>query len=314
MGTIQLKKAIATLEREGFDVQVIEGAVTEADHPRNLDTADDNCLVFYIGDDEKQVKHLNNCILLCSRQFPGVNPGITQVIIDEPKLAFYILAQAFAPPRPVQGIHPTSIIHPDAEIHPTAHIGPFCQIEECKIGENTIIQSNIKVFAKTEIGRDVVVEANTCIGAFGLGWAWGKDGKMWVMPQFGGTIIGDDCFIGTNVTIARGSLQDTIIENGCKIAHGTKIGHNCHIGEMTHIANGTAIAGSTNIGKRCFIGTGACFRPAVTIGNDVVVGVGAAVIGTFEEDDIILTGVPATARKRDGRILAGLPKPRKTGE
>jgi NDP-sugar pyrophosphorylase family protein len=42
--------------------------------------------------------------------------------------------------------------------------------------------------------------------------------------------IGDDVEIGSNTTVDRGALDDTVIGDGCKIDNLVQVGHNCNIG------------------------------------------------------------------------------------
>ena len=63
--------------------------------------------------------------------------------------------------------------------------------------------------------------------------------------------------IGSNCSIDRGALDDTIIEEGVVIDNLVQIAHNVHIGAHTAIAAKCGIAGSTRIGKNCIL-AGAC--------------------------------------------------------
>ena len=67
-------------------------------------------------------------------------------------------------------------------------------------------------------------------------------------------MIGDDVEIGSNSTIDRGAIGDTVIEDGVKIDNLVQIGHNVRIGAHTVIAACVGISGSTTIGKRCMLG------------------------------------------------------------
>ena len=51
------------------------------------------------------------------------------------------------------------------------------------------------------------------------GFGFARDGdKHWVkIPQIGRVVIGDDVEIGSNTTIDRGALDDTVIGNGVKL-------------------------------------------------------------------------------------------------
>lgn len=301
---------IQLLEKEGLEVSVHGRKDVIIDHLCSLEQADRNSLCFYIGYDNEKLSHLENCILICNSGVLSRNLTVTHIATKDPKLAFYIIAQDFTPPKPSPKIHPSCVIHPEAIIHPTVSVGPFCVLDKCLIRENAILHSNVRVYENTVIGASTVIEANTCIGATGQVWAWDKNGKRWELPQIGGTVIGDNCFIGSNVTIVRGALGDTAIGNECRIAHGSMLGHNCKIGDYTFISNGVAISGSVAIGSHCFLGSGSRYRPGISLGHSIYVGVGAVVINDFHEKNSVLAGVPSKVIKilRDNVQLAGIPK------
>jgi acetyltransferase-like isoleucine patch superfamily enzyme len=52
------------------------------------------------------------------------------------------------------------------------------------------------------------------------------------------------------------------------------------------------------IGDNCWLGTGCSILPGVRLGNHVIVAAGAVVTKRFEENDIIIAGVPARIVKR----------------
>ena len=67
------------------------------------------------------------------------------------------------------------------------------------------------------------------------------------IPQIGRVIIENNIEIGSNCSIDRGSLQDTLIKNGTKIDNLVHIAHNCIIGENCIIAGMVGLAGSTTL-------------------------------------------------------------------
>jgi len=297
------------LRSAGITVEIAGSANRVVEHLKNIELADDRSLTFYIGRDPMALDHLKECSVLC---LPGVKPGnetVTSLFTEDPKLAFYIAAQKFMPEPPPPGVHPTAILHPEARVHPSASIGPFCLIDKCVIGEGTHIQSHVRIGENTRIGKNVQVETGTYVGATGQVWAWDKQGRKWIMPQLGGVVVEDDCFIGSNVSLVRGALQDTVLRRGCRIAHGSMIGHNCHFGRETFVSNGVAIAGAVTTGKYCFLGSGSRYRPGIRLGDNVTVGVGAVVIESFLEEGAVLAGVPAKIIKRAhwGEKLTGFP-------
>jgi len=120
---------------------------------------------------------------------------------------------------------------------------------KCTIGDYTVIYPNIVIYDGVQIGSFCEVNANTTLGAEGMGSDRYTDGKITRFPHFSNLIIKDRVFIGPNAIIARGVLTPTTIECGCMIDAFTHIGHNSHIGDDVEIIAGAVICGSVKIGK-----------------------------------------------------------------
>ena len=69
--------------------------------------------------------------------------------------------------------------------------------------------------------------------------------------------IGDEVEIGANTCIDRGTLDDTVLEDGVKLDNLIQIGHNVRIGAHTAMAGCVGVAGSAQIGAHCTFGGGA---------------------------------------------------------
>jgi UDP-3-O-[3-hydroxymyristoyl] glucosamine N-acyltransferase len=124
-------------------------------------------------------------------------------------------------------------------------------------------------------------------------------------------IIKDDVFIGSNITIVKGSFKNrsTYIGRGTMIAHGTMIGHGVKIGPNNHFANNVSVAGSVMTGKNCFFGSGSVIRPHIKIASDTIVGAGAVVVNNFDQETgIVLVGNPARVLKNIKKSYSGVPK------
>ena len=303
-----VKSLIGLLDKEGLNVDLSGDIAFKVSHLRNLDAADPNCLTFYVGEDSSFLEHLRDCVLICKANLT-VPKSVTRIIVHDPKLCFYIIAQLFSVSFPKNFKHPTAIIHPEAVIRPNCYIGPYSVIEKCQLGESVVIQAHVHLYDGTTVGNRTVIESGTCIGVTGQIWAWDSDGKRWIMPQLGGVLIEEDCFIGSNISIARGALQDTVIKKGARISHGSMIGHNCQIGKETFLSNRIAMSGSTSVGDYCFIGSGAVIKPGLTIGNQITIGAGAVVTKSFNEKGVVIAGVPAKVVKKtkNGEQLKGVP-------
>jgi len=174
----------------------------------------------------------------------------------------------------VNGVHSSAVIAKSAVIATNVSIGPYCIIGEnthiadntilearvtignnCTIGSACLIKPNVVINCECKIGNRVILHSGAIIGADGFGLARDKD--KWIkVPQLGAVQIGDDCEIGANTTIDRGTLDDTILEEDVHLDNQIQIAHNVYIGAHTVMAGCSAVAGSAKIGKNCLVGGG----------------------------------------------------------
>lgn len=254
-------------------------------------------LYYYSGVPPGPFDDLVDSVVICREEVARATEHCSSIAVySDPQVVFYRLCGLLFRTAPSPGVHPTAIIHPEAEIGERVYIGPYAVIGRSCIGDESVIYAHVVVLDGCEIGKRVVIEPNSCIGATGVAWIWGEEGERIVLPQIGGVRVGDGVFLGSDVSIVRGMINEfTTIGDGTMIAHGSKIGHSAVLGVHCHLANNVSIAGSVVLGDRCFLGSGAVVRPHVKLAPGTVVGVGAAVIKDVLEPDTTVAGVPATA-------------------
>lgn len=243
----------------------------------SLENAQNNQIAFVNGHKYlEQARSSKAGVLITTAELQAQLPEHQNfLIVPNPYLAFAILTHAFERKTNAVGIENTAQIHSSAIISDTAYIGHYVVIgEDCVIGDHTVIQSHAKIDDGVEIGKQcfidshvtitgeskiadrVRIHANTVIGSEGFGFA-PYQGKWHRIVQLGSVYIGNDVRIGSNCSIDRGALDDTVIEEGVVIDNLVQIAHNVHIGAHTAIAAKCGIAGSTRIGKNCIL-AGAC--------------------------------------------------------
>ncbi len=189
------------------------------------------------------------------------------LVHPNPYKAFALIAQTFYPSEKPPGfiatsamIESTAIIGVDCFIAHGAYIGNQVKIgNRCKIGVNTyigdavtigddcLIEDNVSI-RHAVIGNNVVIYSGARIGQDGFGFASDANGH-YKIPHAGGVIIGNDVEIGANTCIDRGSLDNTVIEDWCRLDNLVQIGHNVKIGKGSVIVAQVGIAGSTEIGE-----------------------------------------------------------------
>lgn len=247
------------------------------------------------------------------------------LVADNPYAVYARVAQLLYPPRrAAAGLHPTACVEPSSVIKDGvsigAHavigaqvrlgrdvrIGPGCVIEDgVEIGAGSALIAQVTVRHGCRIGERVLIHPGVVIGSDGFGFARERD--TWIkIPQLGCVIIGDDVEIGSNTTIDRGALGDTVIEDGVKLDNQIQVAHNVHIGAHTAIAGCTGIAGSARIGRRCAIGGGVGILGHLEIADDVQLTARTLVTQSITVSGSYSSGAPleATAawRKNHARM------------
>ena len=262
----------------------------------SLESANKNSVSFF--NNSKYLSLLKNtkaALVILDRESSGHYAG-ARIVADNPYLYFAKISRLLNPIKILKKeIHKSAIIHSTCKLGRDIYIGPNVIIEENVsvangvtihggviiesdnvIGDNSIIHPNVVLKTNTIIGKNCTIYAGAVIGSDGFGYA--KDNDKWLaIPQIGKVVLGDNVDIGSNSTIDRGALDDTIISSGVKIDNLVQIGHNCIIGENTIIAGCVGIAGSAKIGKNCAIGGAAMILGHLSITDNVTISPGSMI-------------------------------------
>ncbi len=138
-------------------------------------------------------------------------------------------------------------------------------------------------------GEPDYVGENTVIGGPGFGW-YGTPPKRF--PHIGGVHFNPGVEIGSNVTIDRGALGNTMIDFDVKIDNGVHVGHNARIGAESILTAHCVIGGSVVIGRNVWVGLGAMIKNQIRVGDDATIGMGAIVIRDVPAGETVI-GNPA---------------------
>lgn len=233
--------------------------------------------------------------------------NVVVISTTDARKAFVRAVAAFFSPARLHGIHPTAVIDPDAVIHSTAYIGPHVVLGACVVGANTEIHANVVVYKNTRIGENVTINSGTVIGADGFGYERDVDGSMTKFIHLGGVLIEDNVEIGTNTSIDRGTLGNTIIERGVKIDNQIHIAHNCHIRENAVVIAQSMVGGSVTIGARAWVAPGVVIMNGITLGDDSYCGLGAIVTKSVKDGETVM-GNPARPLAEAKALLAAQKK------
>jgi UDP-3-O-[3-hydroxymyristoyl] glucosamine N-acyltransferase len=237
-----------------------------------------------------------------------VDTDRTFVAVADPRLAFLRIVRSFFAERVTPGIHPTAVIDASATIGNDVFIGPFTWIaKDCSVGDGSVIHTNVSIYPKTRIGRNVTIHAGTVIGADGYGYQRNERGELEKFPHIGGVLIEDDVEVGSNTSIDRGTLGDTILRQGARVDNQVHIAHNVIVGRHAAVIANAMIGGSTTIGEGAWIAPAACVRDRLTIGANATVGLGAVVVKDVPDGATVI-GAPARPADEYKRFLAAATK------
>ena len=181
----------------------------------------------------------------------------------------------------------------------TVNAGQNVVIEEnVEIGEGTIIEHNVVIYSGSKIGKNCVIRSNTSIGCQSYNYYPNSSGHLVAFPAIGGVNIKDEVEIGSNCSIAKGLITDTLINERAKLDNQVNVAHDCVIGADTTITAGVTFCGYVTVGKRTRIAPQASIRQRLNIGSDATVGLGAVVIRDVPNNAIV-AGNPATVLKNN---------------
>jgi UDP-3-O-[3-hydroxymyristoyl] glucosamine N-acyltransferase len=274
----------------------------------------------------KYAKYLNQtkatAVLIAENQEP---PPIDHIIVDDPYVAFLEILSKLYPTKDPDfgGIHPAAIIAENAKIGKGVQIGPNVYVgNSAEIGDNTIIYPNCVISEKVKIGKNcrlfacitirescqlgdnIIIHDGTVIGSDGFGFA-PQGEKYKKIPQMGIVVIENDVEIGSNCSVDRATLGETIIKQGCKIDNLVQIAHNVVVESNTVIAAQTGISGSTKIGKHVTLAGQVGIVGHIEIGDNAIVAAKSGVPKSIPAGEIWF-GYPASPIMKQKKIEASL--------
>ena len=280
---------------------------------RGFEQAAPQSITFAIGE---YVEHIGLCkagVVILEQEAP--NAPMTQIIVDNAKVAFAQVLQLFHPPVVIpREIHPTAIIGENVKLGDNIAIGAYCVINDnAVIGDNVTIRPYVYIGHNTRVGNDcdiytgavvhencilgnrVVLRAKAVIGGEGFGFAT-ENGVHTHIPQVGNVILEDDVEIGSCTTIDNATMGSTLVRKGTKIDNLVHLGHNVEIGENCFLIAQVGIAGSTKCGNNViFAGQTGC-TGHITIGDNAKFAGKTGITGNVPAD-AVMAGYPMRPHK-----------------
>ena len=235
----------------------------------------------------KKFSMLSSSISACVIQKGVEIEAKVKIIAENSKEVFFSILEEFwsSGDENELAIGKGSVIGKNVQLGERVRIGCNCSIVgEVIIGAGTIIGDNVVIKNKVNIGQNCMIQSLSVIGEDGYGYSENENHVKTMIRHFGGVIIEDDVFIGSHTNIARGTIDNTIIKSGVKIAPSTHIGHNNYIGENTAIVC-SKLFGSVKVGSNAYISS-SIIRNQLKIGKNVIVGMGSVVTHDISDNKV----------------------------
>lgn len=259
----------------------------------------------------KYIKDLSgtraSCVIV---KEPIADIEIAQLRVSNPYLVFAkLLKHFYVKQKAPIGISKDAIVSDKTEIGTDVSIFPFAFLsdgvsigdrtviypyvfigENTTIGEQCIIYPNVTLRENVKIGNRVIIHSGSVIGSDGFGYVFGE-GRHYKIPQVGGVIIEDDVEIGSNVSVDRATLGNTVIGKGTKIDNLVQIAHNVKIGENSIIVAQVGIGGSSEIGNFVYLAGQVGVADHVKIDSETMIGAQSGIMGHVTKG--VYSGTPA---------------------
>lgn len=205
-------------------------------------------------------------------------------------------------------VSPGVVISEDVKIAARTVLLPNCVIgPKAQIGSDCVIFPGVVIYPRTVVGARVRIHANSVIGSDGFGYARGAQGsvKIW---HLGKVVIGDDVEIGSGTMIDRGTMKDTIIEEGAKIDNLVQIGHNGHVGAHAVLCGQTGLAGNVTVGAGAILAGKVGVADKLRIGKGAIVGPFSGLSKDVGDGEVVMGVIPARPRREWWNMVAQIDK------
>jgi UDP-3-O-[3-hydroxymyristoyl] glucosamine N-acyltransferase len=243
---------------------------------------------------------------IIAKELPG-STGTNFLIHPDPYFAFsQALTLFFQSPGATltKGIAKSAAIASSATIGQDTHIGNFVEVGEnthigdnskvmagsiignnCKIGKNCMIYPNVTIYDGCTLGDNVAIHSSTVIGSDGFGYAF-HGGVHNKVQQVGIVRIEANVEIGSNCSVDRAAIGETVIGEGTKIDNLVQIAHNVKIGRRCLIISQVGISGSVTLGEYVTLAGQVGVVGHLEIGDRVIVAAQSGVPKSLDRDKV----------------------------
>ena len=264
------------------------------------------------------------CVLVRAESLAEPAGPAVRIVVGDPHGAMAKVLGAMFPVPPHQGgIDPTARLGPGVRLGEGVMVGPFvvlgCGVvlgDRVRLGAGVVLEDGVSIGADsdlgphvvcyrgTRLGRRCVIKAGAVLGGTGFGYISSPEGHARI-PHVGGCVLGDEVEIGSNCSVDRGSIDDTVIGGGTKLDNHVHIGHNARLGRRCLLMGGTVLAGSADLGDGVIVAGHSAIAGHLRIGDNARIGAKSGVISPVP-DGGDWTGYPARPHREWLRAQASI--------
>jgi len=276
----------------------------------SIQKASSDDLIFFENTIYKEIiKETKANVCITKKEYVKFLPkSCLAIITEDPYLVFALLTNLFTPfPKSNGKIMDNIYLSTSCQIGNNVQIDSFSSIKEnttignnviimgnCVIGPNASIDDNCIIYnnctiENSTLGKNCIIKSGAIIGGNGFGFH--AKNKINIYHS-GGVLIQDNVMIGSNTTIDRGVIDNTIIKAHSRLDNLVQIAHNVILGEHTIIAAQVGISGSVKIGNNVMIGGQAGIAGHLNIGNNVMIAAKSGVTKNISDNSKV-AGFPA---------------------
>ena len=141
------------------------------------------------------------------------------------------------------------------------------------------------------IGNNCVIQTGAIIGHDDFAYTEDECHRKKMIKHYGGVDIGNDVYFGPACIVNRGTIDDTVVGDGCKIDARCIVSHNVNLGKNSTLIAGSILHGSVKTGNNVYIAS-AIIKNQLYLGENAFVGLGSVVTKDVEENTTV-AGIPA---------------------
>ena len=245
----------------------------------------------------KKLEKYENIVIIATEEIKK-KTDVPIISSKNPRLDFQrIIMEFFSEEEFKSGIHPSATLEYNVQLGKNVYVGANCYIaKDVIIGDNTKILSNTVIFGITKIGKNCVISSNSTIGSEGFSFSFDET-EFIHFNHIGEISIGDNVWIGSNCTVEKSQIGQTVIEDHVKIDDIVHVGHNSIIKKAAQITAGSVISGRAKIGKGCWVAPNSVIDAGCEIGDGCIVGTASLVMSNFPKNSVIVGSPGKLLRK-----------------